>query len=80
VSAQPDLTPRSHTTQNTKYKEKGEMSKVVNNYVDFFDASKGFTEEERKANYETVREGGKGRVGVCMCVNCAHSPLFLCRW
>jgi sterol 24-C-methyltransferase len=39
--------------QNTKY-GKGEVKQVVDNYVDFFDKSKGFGEDERKEHYETV--------------------------
>jgi sterol 24-C-methyltransferase len=39
--------------QNTQY-GKDNVKKVVDNYVDFFDASKGNHEQERKDNYETV--------------------------
>jgi sterol 24-C-methyltransferase len=31
-----------------------DVEKVAGNYVDFFDASKGNTEKERKEHYETV--------------------------
>ena len=34
--------------------KKEDVKKVADNYVDFFDKSKGFTEKERKENYETV--------------------------
>ena len=39
--------------QNTSMKSK-DVEKVAGNYVDFFDASKGNTEKERKEHYETV--------------------------
>lgn len=35
-------------------KNKKDVKAVADNYVDFFDKSKGNSEEERKANYETV--------------------------
>eukprot|EP00047_Mylnosiga_fluctuans_P001544 m.220823 g.220823 ORF g.220823 m.220823 type:complete len:352 (-) comp10466_c0_seq1:61-1116(-) len=47
-------TPGVSQILNSGSLKQEDVKKVASNYVDFFDESKGFTEKERKENYETV--------------------------